>query len=258
MSLGRTRRFNSSCSAVQAHNRTETQSLISLFSGWAIEGRAIRERGCRPPKGCFSTCNNTHAVARRMSSVALSRLKVEPIIAGCHKTGASMRRRPLHVVVISLAANGALPQLSRQDPNASGSTRLNHFSPTYWFCSRGATAGTAGCDGPKYPPEKPVSDVGWAVATQLSTPRGEEEAVSGTSWRSEGCTTRVEVPGSIFRLERFLRGGPSGLIAQTEEGRDRESGIRTAGSVQAVAVAEAEADVLKSRMRRRRSKWTQR
>lgn len=70
MSLGRTRRFNSSCSAVQAHNRTETPSLISLSSGWAIEGRAIRERGCRPPKGCFSTCNNTHAVARRMSSVA--------------------------------------------------------------------------------------------------------------------------------------------------------------------------------------------
>jgi hypothetical protein len=67
-----------------------------------------------------------------------------------------------------------------------------------------------------------VSDVGWAVATQLSTPRGEGEAVSGTSWRSEGCTTRVEVPGSIFRLERFLRGGPSGLIAQTEEGRDRK------------------------------------
>lgn len=94
-----------------------------------------------------------------------------------------------------------------------------------------------------------MSDVGWAIATQLSTLRGEGEADSGTSWRSEGCNRTSR--GAWFDF--LIRAVPERMARRsnraTEEGRDGESGFRTADSVHAVAVAET--DVLKGRMRRR-------
>jgi hypothetical protein len=65
VSVGRMRRFNSSCSAVRAHSRTETCPLFLCFPSGDDRENASRIRGADPR--LFPTCNNTRWALHKFS-----------------------------------------------------------------------------------------------------------------------------------------------------------------------------------------------
>ena len=112
-------------------------------------------------------------------------------MAGCHKTGASLGSDLFRVVVKLYPLLEALRRVNvpKGGQICLWSTRLSH-RPRIVYCSRGGTEVTAECDGPMAPSRGLQSDAGWQLATQLSTARGEKEAIRVAAGDPEGARRR--------------------------------------------------------------------
>jgi hypothetical protein len=181
--------FNSSCSAVRAHNRTETYPLFLWVSRRAMIETVRCGKGCWPR--AFSTCNNIRWGPRKV--LFFTALTVEPIIAGYHKTSASEGRGFCELSIYIPCSQCFVLHVRRRSPVPLSACAQ---PITNCYCVREPTASVLG-DRPIYPP----------VAV-CQTPGGSCDSIV------DGAGSKNGIPGELLAIRlahdsRQLRLGAS-------------------------------------------------